>query len=75
VDIQSTEVNPSPTAFVSILDTARTARLTWLSRMEAAQITNSSDFSGLSSHWRLYKSRSRPAFSPNSGSLGKIQLR
>jgi hypothetical protein len=40
VDIQSTEVNPSPTAFVSILDTARTARLTWLSRMEAAPCLN-----------------------------------
>ena len=36
VDIQCAEINPSPTAFVSILDAASTAGLTRLSWMEAA---------------------------------------
>jgi hypothetical protein len=40
VDIQSAEVDPSPTAFVPILDARSTARLTRLTRMEAAPRLN-----------------------------------
>src|ERR1700687_21185 len=46
VDIQSTEVNPSSTAFVSVLDAARATGLTGFGRMDAATGLNAGLFIG-----------------------------
>src|SRR5450759_2826634 len=47
----------------------------WMLVFSSALMTNSSSFSGRPSHSPAYRSRTRAALDPKSGSRGKIQLR